>query len=85
MTGGSRLAITIPEGVSLTSEEISVSAWLKQPGDPVKRGEVIAEIFTDKATLELEATETGTMGEILVPAGVNITVNQTIAWLELEQ
>jgi pyruvate dehydrogenase E2 component (dihydrolipoamide acetyltransferase) len=77
------MPITVPEGVSLTSEEIAISAWHKQPGDPVRRGEVIAEIFTDKATLELEAAETGTMGEILVPADTAVTVGQTIAWLEL--
>jgi pyruvate/2-oxoglutarate dehydrogenase complex dihydrolipoamide acyltransferase (E2) component len=85
MSTESRLAVTIPEGVSLTSEEIAISAWLKKPGDPVKRGEPIAEIFTDKATLELEASESGTMGEILVAEGAEITVGQTIAWLELDR
>jgi pyruvate/2-oxoglutarate dehydrogenase complex dihydrolipoamide acyltransferase (E2) component len=80
---GTRIAVTVPEGVSLTSDEIAVNAWLKKPGDPVKRGEPIAEILTDKATLELEATETGTMGEIVAEEGAEIKVGDTIAWLEV--
>lgn len=79
---GDRIAIVVPEGVSLTVEEVTVSTWLKHPGDAVKRGEVIAEILTDKATLELEAVEDGTLGEIVASDGAEVRVGEVIAWLE---
>jgi pyruvate/2-oxoglutarate dehydrogenase complex dihydrolipoamide acyltransferase (E2) component len=77
-----RIAIIVPEGVSLTAQEIAIGAWLKQPGDLVKRGEVIAEILTDKATLELEAVEAGRIAEIVAADGAEVTVGEVIAWLE---
>ncbi len=52
--------------------------WLKRQGDPVTRGEAIAEIETDKATIELEAYESGIMARILTPEGVVVPVGQTI-------
>jgi pyruvate/2-oxoglutarate dehydrogenase complex dihydrolipoamide acyltransferase (E2) component len=80
-----RVAITIPEGVSLTSDEISLGTWLKKPGDPVKRGEPIVEILTDKATLEIEATESGTLDEIVVEEGTELKVGVTIGWLVIDR
>lgn len=77
-----RIAIIVPEGVSLTAQDIAIGTWLKQPGDSVKRGEVIAEILTDKATLDLEAVETGTIAEIVASAGAEVTVGEVIGWLE---
>ncbi len=77
-----RMAIVIPEGFSLTSSEMKVVQWLKEPGDAVKRGEVLAEIETEKATLELEATEPGVLAEIVVAAGGATSTGETIAWLE---
>jgi pyruvate/2-oxoglutarate dehydrogenase complex dihydrolipoamide acyltransferase (E2) component len=79
---GHRIAIIVPEGVSLTAQEIAIGGWLKQPGDSVKRGEVIAEILTDKATLELEAVEAGRIAEIVAADGAEVTVGEVIAWLE---
>ena len=55
-----------------------VVRWLKREGDVVTRGESIAEIETDKATVELEAYESGVMARILVPEGVVVPVGETI-------
>ena len=58
--------------------EGTVSRWLKSEGDEVTRGEPIAEIETDKATVELEAYESGVMARIYVPEGVTVPVGETI-------
>src|SRR6266508_2135064 len=66
--------------LSPTMEEGKVAKWLKKAGDPVKSGDVIAEIETDKATMEVEAVDEGTLSEILVPEGTeNVKVNTPIA------
>jgi pyruvate/2-oxoglutarate dehydrogenase complex dihydrolipoamide acyltransferase (E2) component len=58
-----------------TSDELEIRSWLKQEGDPVTAGEPLLEVESDKATLEVEATRTGTLLEIVcregeaVPAG----------------
>ena len=53
--------------LSPTMEEGKLAKWLKKEGDTVKSGDVIAEIETDKATMEVEAVDEGTLGKILVP------------------
>src|ERR1700751_1130600 len=66
--------------LSPTMEKGNLAKWLKQAGDKVKPGDVIAEIETDKATMEVEAIDEGTLGEILVPEGTNdVAVNTPIA------
>jgi len=61
-------------------EKGNLAKWLKREGDPVKPGDVIAEIETDKATMEVEAIDEGTLGKILVPEGTNdVPVNTPIA------
>jgi pyruvate dehydrogenase E1 component beta subunit len=61
-------------------EKGNLAKWLKREGDPVKPGDVIAEIETDKATMEVEAIDEGTLGRILVPEGTNdVAVNTPIA------
>jgi len=61
-------------------EKGNLAKWLKREGDAVKPGDVIAEIETDKATMEVEAIDEGTMGKILVPEGTNdVAVNTPIA------
>ena len=66
--------------LSPTMEKGNLSKWLKQEGDSIKSGDIIAEIETDKATMEVEATDEGTMGKILVPAGTaDVAVNTPIA------
>ena len=68
--------------LSPTMTEGNVSKWLKKEGDAVKAGDVIAEIETDKATMEVEAVDEGKIGKILVPAGTEgVKVNDVIAVL----
>src|SRR5476651_1298931 len=68
--------------LSPTMEEGKVSKWLKKVGDKVKAGDVIAEIETDKATMEVEAVDEGTLATILVAEGTeNVKVNTPIAVL----
>ena len=68
--------------LSPTMTEGKLSRWLKTEGDSVKAGDVIAEIETDKATMEVEAVDEGILGKILVPAGTeNVAVNTPIAEL----
>ena len=68
--------------LSPTMTEGTIVAWHRKPGDPVSPGDVIAEIETDKATMELEAVDEGILGRILVPAGSeNIAVNTPIGLL----
>ena len=68
--------------LSPTMEEGNLSKWVKKEGDKVAPGDVIAEIETDKATMEVEAVDEGTLGRILVPAGTEgVKVNTPIAVL----
>jgi len=68
--------------LSPTMTEGTLATWHKKEGDKVKSGDVIAEIETDKATMEVEAVDEGTIGKILVPEGTeNVPVNQVIAIL----
>ncbi len=68
--------------LSPTMKEGNLAKWLKKEGDKIKAGEVIAEIETDKATMEVEAVDEGTMGKIMVAAGTeNVAVNSLIALL----
>ncbi|MCS6879353.1 MAG: pyruvate dehydrogenase complex E1 component subunit beta [Geminicoccaceae bacterium] len=71
--------------LSPTMTEGTLARWLKKPGDRVKPGEVIAEIETDKATMEVEAVDEGTIAEILVPEGTEgVKVNTPIALIVAE-
>ena len=70
--------VTMPR-LSDTMSEGSVGRWLKKPGDAVADGDIIAEIETDKATMELQAFESGTLQKILVPEGQTVPIGQTIA------
>ncbi|MGH3068098.1 MAG: biotin/lipoyl-containing protein, partial [Streptosporangiaceae bacterium] len=66
-----RLSDTMAEGV--------LSQWLKKEGDPVRKGDVLAEIETDKATMELEAYDEGVLEKLLVPEGATVPIGQPIA------
>src|SRR3954470_24140747 len=72
--------ITMPQQ-SDTMTEGTVVKWLKKEGDKVKSGEVIAEIETDKATMEMEAFDGGTIAKITAPEGTKVAVGQAIAIL----
>jgi pyruvate dehydrogenase E1 component beta subunit len=68
--------------LSPTMTEGKLAKWLKKEGDKVKSGDLIAEIETDKATMEMEAVDEGTLGKILVPAGTEkVSVNTPIGVL----
>jgi pyruvate dehydrogenase E2 component (dihydrolipoamide acetyltransferase) len=68
--------------LSPTMEKGNLAKWLKKEGDQVKSGDVIAEIETDKATMEVEAVDEGTLAKIVVPEGAqDVPVNSVIAVL----
>jgi len=70
--------VTMPR-LSDTMSEGAVGRWLKKPGDTVENGDIIAEIETDKATMELQAFESGTLQKILVPEGQTVPIGEVIA------
>src|SRR6266508_4616461 len=71
--------------LSPTMEKGNLAKWVKKEGDMVKAGDVIAEIETDKATMEVEAVDEGTLGQILVPEGTaDVAVNTPIATILAE-
>ncbi len=71
--------------LSPTMEKGNLAKWLKKEGDAVKTGDVIAEIETDKATMEYEAIEDGTLAKIVVPEGSHdVPVNELIAVMAAE-
>ncbi len=76
-----RIAIEMPK-LGYDMETGKVGGWLKKLGDQIARGDVIAEIETDKSTVEMEATASGTLAEIVHEAGAEVPVGETIAWLE---
>src|SRR5271167_2225119 len=68
--------------LSPTMEKGNLAKWLKKEGDAVKAGDVIAEIETDKATMEVEAVDEGVLAKIVVPEGTaDVPVNDVIAVL----
>src|SRR5512147_2678528 len=68
--------------LSPTMEKGNLARWLKKEGEKVKPGDVIAEIETDKATMEYEAVDEGTLAKIVVPEGTqDVAVNSVIAVL----
>ena len=76
-----RIPIAMPK-LGYDMENGKVGGWIKKVGDQVGRGDVIAEIETDKSTVEMEATASGTLAEIVHEAGAEVPVGETIAWLE---
>ena len=71
--------------LSPTMEQGKLAKWLKKEGDKVKPGDVLAEIETDKATMEVEAIDEGVLAKILVPDDTdNVAVNTPIAVLAAE-
>src|SRR3712207_7725299 len=66
--------------LSPTMEKGNLAKWLKKEGDAIKSGDVLAEIETDKATMEVEAVDEGVLAKIVVPEGTaDVPVNQLIA------
>src|SRR3954449_12549226 len=81
--GGNAMPIEIlMPALSPTMTEGKLAKWLKQEGDDVKSGDVLAEIETDKATMEVEAVDEGKLGKILIAEGTEgVAVNTPIALL----
>src|SRR5213079_515392 len=78
------ISILMP-ALSPTMEKGNLAKWLKKEGETVKPGDVIAEIETDKATMEVEAVDEGVLAKIVVPEGTaDVPVNQLIAVLAAE-
>jgi pyruvate dehydrogenase E2 component (dihydrolipoamide acetyltransferase) len=76
-----RVAIEMPKlGYDMTAGRIA--AWVKRVGDDVRRGEVIAEIETDKATVEMEALASGRLAAIVTEAGAEVPIGAVIGYLE---
>ena len=70
--------ITMPR-LSDTMQEGMIARWLKKAGDEIKKGDILAEIETDKATMDLEAYEAGTLQQVLVQEGETVPVGQAVA------
>lgn len=73
-------AILMPRPGQMT-EECTVILWRKQPGDTVRRGDVLFEIETDKSTMEVEAFDEGVLLAIVAPEGATVPVNTVCAWV----
>lgn len=76
-----RIPIAMPK-LGYDMETGTIAGWLKAVGDAITRGDAIAEIETDKTTVELEATASGTLAEIVHAAGETLPVGETIGWLD---
>lgn len=76
-----RIPIMMPR-LGYDMETGRVGSWVRQIGDQITRGDVLAEIETDKSTVEMEATASGTLAEIVQDSGAEVPVGETIAWLE---
>ncbi len=70
--------ISMPR-LSDTMQEGTITRWLKQPGDKVKKGDILAEVETDKANMEVESFDAGVLEQILVKEGETVPIGQTIA------
>src|SRR3954471_18985109 len=69
------------EALSPTMEEGRLVKWNKHEGDPVKAGETLAEVETDKAIMELVARADGQLIKVLVPEGTTVPVGNVVAWI----
>lgn len=78
-----RVDVTMPS-LGYDMEEGKLQRWLKQVGDSIDRGEPIAEIETDKTTVEMESMTAGTLAEIVVAEGETAAVGAVIAYIESE-
>jgi pyruvate/2-oxoglutarate dehydrogenase complex dihydrolipoamide acyltransferase (E2) component len=68
--------------VGQTSDELRIVSWLKREGDAVTAGEMLFEVETDKATLEVEATRSGTLARIVHGADETVATGTVIAYID---
>lgn len=73
--------IIMPD-LGTNTNEVTVSKWLKKPGDTVAKHEPLLEVETDKATLEVESYVEGTLAEVLAAPGDEVPVGETIAHVD---
>lgn len=76
-----RIPIEMPK-LGYDMESGRISSWVAKVGDQVARGDVIAEIETEKSTVEMESTATGTLVEIVADAGAELPVGEVIGYLD---
>jgi len=81
--GMARIAIEMPK-LGYDMESGRIGSWVKQVGDTVARGDIVAEIETEKSTVEMEALTSGTLVEIVAQPGAELPVGAVIGWLEDE-
>jgi pyruvate/2-oxoglutarate dehydrogenase complex dihydrolipoamide acyltransferase (E2) component len=74
--------IVIPEIAPSPSASIKVKQWLKQPGDPIRKGEVIAILEISKTDVELEAENDGSLTRIAIPEGKSGKMGDVIGYIE---
>src|SRR5882724_1672214 len=74
-------AIVMPQ-LGLTMEEGTVSGWLRQTGDVVKKNEPLFSVSTDKVEMDVESSVDGTLGKIIVPAGETVKVGTVLAYVD---
>lgn len=78
MADSDLITVIVPQ-VGEGAADVVLSGWLKQPGDQVIEGEDLFEVDTEKATVMVEAFVSGTLEEIIVPAGTTVTPLQPVA------
>ena len=78
-----RIAIEMPK-LGYDMESGRIGGWLKQVGDRVARGDIVAEIETEKSTVEMESLAAGTLVEIVAQVGAELPVGEVIGWLDDE-
>ncbi|EOH94938.1 biotin/lipoyl-containing protein [Enterococcus pallens] len=71
--------------IGLDMDEGTILTWYKKVGDPVKKGEVLLEIETDKATTDVESAVDGTLVEIVEEEDETVDIGETIAWIEVDE
>ena len=76
-----RIPIEMPK-LGYDMESGRVAGWIKKVGDQINRGDVIAEIETEKSTVEMESTASGTLVEIVAEAGAELPVGEVIGYLD---
>jgi pyruvate/2-oxoglutarate dehydrogenase complex dihydrolipoamide acyltransferase (E2) component len=79
-----RVEVRMPS-LGYEMETGKIVRWLKQPGDPVERGEPIAEVETDKTTIEMEALAAGTVVELVAAPGDEVPVGDVVAILSSKE
>ncbi|HVA05460.1 MAG TPA: lipoyl domain-containing protein [Acidimicrobiales bacterium] len=67
------------------AEFASIATWFKSIGDRIERGDSLAEVQTDKVMLEIEASASGVLAEVVHEAGVEVRVGEPIAYLEVDE